>query len=456
MTDPEIARDTGQTDRPPVVIVGAGMAGLVAAVALHEAGVPVQVFEASDGVGGRVRSDQHDEGYVLDRGYQVLLDAYPSARRWIDHDALVLGKFDAGALLWTGRRLLPLANPLRRPSALPRDLTTRAIPLMDKLRLARLGAEVALAPWQSANQAATSLGNDMAAAEYLWSRGFSEALVDRFARPFWGGITLDPHLAGSSGPLLFTMKMFLRGSAVLPNHGVGAMPAQLLKRLPADVVSLETPVTSVVVEDGRTTGVRVARRKVPAAAVIVATDPVTAAKLSGVRALATAAEGLPSVTVFLAGERDPGTGPRIVLDATRRLLVNEIAPLSAAQPSYAPPGRHLIAAVIVGDAARSSDIEMLGKRARNDVATMLGHQPSDWRILATVEVPFSQFAQPPGIYRRLPGNVTPTRGLFLASEATVDSSYNGALLSGETVAGIVRRELAFSANNSREEHDATR
>jgi phytoene dehydrogenase-like protein len=429
----------------PVVIVGAGVAGLVAAVALHEAGVPVHVFEAEDRVGGRMRTDRHADGYILDRGYQVLLDAYPAARRWIDHDALDLGRFDAGVLLWTGRRLVPLANPWRHPSALPRDLTAPVFPLTDKIRLAALAARAALAPWQSANQAATALGQDVSAAEYLWAQGFSERFVDRFARPFWGGVTLDPHLAGSSGPLLFTLKMFLHGSAALPKEGVGAMPAQLLARLPVETVSLKSRVTSVVVEDGRAVGVRVARRKVPAAAVIVAADPVAAAHLAEAPALANAGQGLPSLTVYLGGERDPGTGPRIVLDATRRLLVNEIAPLSAAQPSYAPPGRHLIAAAIVGEAADTDDLDAVAMRARDDAATMLGHDASDWTILQVDRVPFSQFAQLPGIYRRLPGNVTPTRGLFLASEATVDSSYNGAMLSGEAAAAIAQRELAFAA-----------
>ena len=448
MTSSESIGTDNAGERLPVVIVGAGMAGLVAAVALHEAGVPVRVFEEADGVGGRIRTDRHDEGYLLDRGYQVLLDAYPAASRWVDHDALGLGRFDAGALLWTGRRLLLLADPLRHPTALPRDLTAPAFPVPDKLRLAMLAAQAALAPWQSANQAATSLGKDVPAAEYLWARGFGEAFVDRFARPFWGGITLDPHLAGSSGPLLFTLKMFLRGSAALPKDGVGAMPAELLARLPAASVSLESRATSVVIEDGRATGVRVARRKVPAAAVIVATDPVTAASLTGAPALANAGQGLPSLTVYLGGERDPGTGPRIVLDATRRMLVNELAPLSAAQPSYAPAGRHLIAAAIVGEAAESDDLDAVATQARADAATMLGHAPEDWTVLRVDRVPFSQFAQPPGIYRRLPGNVTPTRGLFLASEATVDSSYNGAVLSGEAAAAIVQRELEFAARES--------
>jgi phytoene dehydrogenase-like protein len=443
MTSSTSTDNEHSADRLPVVVVGAGIAGLVAAVTLHEAGVPVHVFEAADGVGGRIRTDRHAEGYLLDRGYQVLLDAYPAARRWIDHDALDLGRFEAGALLWTGRRLVPLANPLRHPTALPRDLTAPVFPLADKIRLAAMAAHAALAPWQSANQAATSLGMDVSAAEYLWARGFSEQFVDRFARPFWGGITLDPHLAGSSGPLLFTLKMFLLGSAAVPKDGIGAMPAQLLARLPAGSVSLDSRVTSIVVEHGRAAGVRVARRKIPAAAVIVAADPVTAASLTGASALSNASHGVPSLTVYLGGERDPGTGPRIVLDATRRLLVNELAPLSAAQPSYAPPGRHLIAAAIVGEAADADDLDSVALQARDDAATILGHAPDDWTILRVDRVPFSQFSQPPGIFRRLPGNVTPTPGLFLASEATVDSSCNGAMLSGEAAAAIVQRELSF-------------
>jgi phytoene dehydrogenase-like protein len=238
--------------------------------------------------------------------------------------------------------------------------------------------------------------------------------------------------------------MFLRGSAVLPADGAGAMPAQLLARLPADTIALDSRVTSILVEDGRATGVRVARRKVPASAVIAATDPATLAKLTELPGLAAVQEGLPSLTVYLAGTRPPSTGPRLVLDATRRLVVNHLAPLSEVQPAYAPEGQHLLAAVVIGEAAKG-DPEKIASQARDEAAAMLGHQPKDWRVLETVSVPFSQFAQPPGIYRRLPGNVTPIRGLFLASEATVDSSYNGAISSGETAADIARRELAFAA-----------
>jgi phytoene dehydrogenase-like protein len=424
------------------------MAGLTAAAALFASGVPVRVYEASDGVGGRVRSDVHAEGFILDRGYQVLLDAYPAARRWVDHDALRVGKFDAGALLWTGKRLIPLADPIRHPGNALRDLTTGVFPASDKIRFAALAAQAGRAGWQTANDAATSLGNDMCASEYLWSRGFSERFVDRFARPFWGGITLDPHLTGSAGPLLFTTKMFMHGRAVLPETGVAAMPRQLAARMPAGTVSLNSPVSAVVVEDGRATGVRVGGETVMAEAVIVACDPPSAASLMPQWRLLTTGPGLPSVTVYLASDRRPTVGPRLILDATRQLAVSTLSPVSQVQPAYAPSGQHLLAAEVVGELAYVSELDALAERARRESTLMIGAEAQDWRVLEVTRIPYSQFSQPPGIYRRLPGNVTPLPGLYVASEATVDSSYNGAMTSGETVAGIVKRELALSARVS--------
>lgn len=432
----------------PVIIVGAGLAGLTAAVALHEAGVPVHVYEAADVVGGRVRTDRHAEGFLLDRGFQVLFDAYPAVRRWVDVNRLRPRAFDAALHVWTGRRLVPLADPLRHPAGALRDLSTSLISSGDKVRLARLAFEAGNAPWESARDAAASLSQDVTAAEYLWARGFSEAFIARLARPFWGGITLSPHLEGSAGPLLFTLKMLARGSAVLPAGGLGALPAQLLERLPTDALSLNAPVTSVVTEDGRAVGVRVARRKIAASAVIVATDAAAAAKLTGLESRELLRSGPGCTTIYLAGTRRPRTGPRLVIDATRQLTVNHLAPVSETQPTYAPAGLHLVAAVVVGERAASHDLEALGELVRNDAATMLGDAPGSWRVLEVMQTPHAQFAQPPGVYARLPGNLTPVRGLVLASEATVDSSQNGAMRSGETAADVVKRELALRALGS--------
>ena len=79
-----------------VVIVGGGLAGLACALALQEGGVSSVILEASDGVGGRVRTDRH-EGFLLDRGFQVLLNNYPECRRILDYDALKLKPFFPGA-----------------------------------------------------------------------------------------------------------------------------------------------------------------------------------------------------------------------------------------------------------------------------------------------------------------------------------------------------------------------
>ncbi len=438
--------EMGISDRSnlPVVVVGAGMAGLTCAAALHAAGRDVVVLEAADGVGGRVRTDRHPEGFLLDRGFQVLLSAYPAARRWIDLDALAPCPLDAGAHVWDGHRRLPLADPRRHPGALPRDLTTPLFLASDKARLAMLGMRSLLAPWSSAAEAAGDPAADTSAAEALWGSGLSRAFVDRFARAFWGGILLDRTLGTSAGPLRFTLKMFLQGPAVLPSGGIGAMPEQLRSRLPAESIRFHQSVDAIVIDGGEATGVRVGGETQPASAVVVATDPPSARRLTGISSLPGIDQGVGSTTVYLTGERHPGIGPRLLLDGTGRLSVNHLAPLSVVAPSYAPPGRHLLAAVVLGEAQAASD-ELLGRRVRDDTATMLGQDPSAWTPLAVVRVPFAQYPQPPGIYGRLPANRTETPGLFLASEATVDSSYNGAILSGEAAAAAVIDALANPA-----------
>lgn len=426
---------------PPVIIVGGGMAGLTAALSLFRAGRPVRLYEAAHSVGGRLKSRVTDQGFILDQGFQVLFDAYPAPKRWVDVSLLKPGAFDSGALIWTGRRRVPIANPLRHPAAIVRDITTRLLTPEDKLRLAALAAEVVRAPWQSANDAASAQGKDRAAVEYFWERGFSERFVNHFARPILGGSTFDPHLTQSTGPSLFLLKMLVQGAAILPAGGVAALPASLANQLPVGAVTTNARVDEIVFEEGRATGVRIDGEVLPAAHVVLATDPATAARLAPVATLGAVQETIGGATVFLTGARRPPTGSRLVLDGTRSLLVNEIAPVSEVQPAYAPPGRHLVAARILGNTGM--DPHEMSERARLDVATMLQDAPGAWSVLEVIRTPHAQFAQPPGIYRRLPPNRTPVAGLTLASEATVDSSYNGAMISGETAAAIVNREMAF-------------
>ncbi|MEJ7762605.1 MAG: NAD(P)/FAD-dependent oxidoreductase [Thermomicrobiales bacterium] len=447
-----------ETLHAPIVVVGAGMAGLTCAVELARAGRHVLVLEASDGVGGRVRTDRHRDGFLLDRGFQVLLEAYPAVRRQVDIDELRPRAFDAGALIWTGRRLVPLADPLRHPGAALRDLTSPVVGARDAARLAALGARARLAGWETAAAAAADGGEDRSSLDELRARGFSQPFIDRFARPFWGGILLRPGLETSAGTLRFTTKMFLQGRGILPEAGMQALPEALARRLPLGAIRLHRPVEAIVLRDGRAVAVRVGGRGhgevVPASAVVVATDPPAARRLTGLETIP--AEGVPSTTVYLtnrrAGGPPPPLGRRLTLDGTGTLAVNNLGALSTVAPSYAPVSRHLLSAVVLGEWAGNPDDEAVIRRARDDSARMMGHDPAEWEALGLVRVPFSQYAQPPGIFSRLPGVRTPTAGLYLASEATVDSSYNGAITSGEAAAAAILRDVPRAGVGGR--HDA--
>ena len=79
----------------------------------------------------------------------------------------------------------------------------------------------------------------------LRKRGFSDALVEGFFRPFLGGVFLDPELQPSSASLDFLFRMFARGDAALPAAGMGAIGAQLAAGLAPGTLRLRAPVARV-------------------------------------------------------------------------------------------------------------------------------------------------------------------------------------------------------------------
>src|SRR5689334_9769282 len=121
-------------DNLDVIIIGAGLAGLTAAKLLKAAGKSVKILEASDRPGGRVRTEEVD-GFLLDRGFQVLLTAYPETKRFLDYDALELQNFDPGALILNETGTTKIGDPLRQPGALISTLASSAGTLADKFRM---------------------------------------------------------------------------------------------------------------------------------------------------------------------------------------------------------------------------------------------------------------------------------------------------------------------------------
>jgi phytoene dehydrogenase-like protein len=233
--------------------------------------------------------------------------------------------------------------------------------------------------------------------------------------------------------------MFAEGAAILPNDGMQALPAAIAERHADALVRLNTPVEHIVIDDGRATAVVAGGETVDASAVVVATDGPVAKTLTGIETIPT--EGLGCTTVYLAGSTDPGIGKTLLLNGSGFGGVNHIAPLSNVAPSYAPQGKHLIAAVLLDTPdLRHRNPDSLNQLARAEAARMLGQAIEDWEVIATVTVPFAQFRQSPGFVAHLPRNRTETLGLYLAGEYTVDSSINGAIQSGTNAAGAILRD----------------
>jgi len=101
---------------PQVLIIGAGLSGLACALKLLKAEIPFLLLEASDAPGGRVRTDEAD-GFLLDRGFQVYLDAYPEAGKVLDLPALDLRPFSPGAIVFRRGKMHRVMDVFRRPGS---------------------------------------------------------------------------------------------------------------------------------------------------------------------------------------------------------------------------------------------------------------------------------------------------------------------------------------------------
>jgi phytoene dehydrogenase-like protein len=406
------------------IVVGAGLAGLTCAKVLHERGHEVSVFEASDGVGGRVRTDERN-GFLLDRGFQVYFTSYPAARKHLDHDALDLRTFDPGAIIRRGRENTVLSDPLRDPKALLPTLVSDAATLGDRVRTVTVAAEEV--PGNAVSVGAMNGGRDKSTLEYLRDAGFSERFIDSFFRPFFGGVLLNRELASSSRVFRFVFKMLATGRTVVPARGMGEIPRQLASSLPDATVRLDSPVEALLRGDGRVRGVRVGGEEHEADAVVVATDAPAAGRLSG--------ESVPEESVgevcLYYETSGLGSGRKVVLNAEKGAFINNAVEISNVSEHYAPPGRHLLYAITLGGFDLAD--EELYRRGIEDLATW--YSEADLVPLGLRRIPFGQFFQPPGIHESLPENRTGTPGLVLAGEYTEDASINGAMLSGERAAG---------------------
>ena len=416
--------------RHDVLIVGAGLAGLCCARTLHRHGVSFKVIEASDGVGGRVRTDVVD-GFLLDRGFQVLLTAFPEARRVLDYDALDLRPFYRGALVRFDGAFHRVADPVRDPRAVPAMLASPIGSVTDKLRVLALRRRV-----RSGTLDDLWARDEISTAEALAERyGFSDAIRRRFFEPFLGGVLLDRELNASSRAFEFYVRMFAEGEAAVPAGGMQQIPAQLAAGLPDHSVQLNTRVQHVgagtlTLEDGD---------RVDAAAVVVATDgPELAYLIGGFDPTASRSV----FSLYYAAAEAPVEEPILVLDGERGGPVNHLAVMSVVAPSYAPDGRALVSVSVLGNPSRPDAEVEAGVRAH--LRRWYGERVDGWQHLKSYRIVHAQPGQKPGALSPPERPARLADGLYLAGDHRTNASIDGAMRAGRLAAEAVLKDLGIS------------
>ncbi|UOQ97854.1 FAD-dependent oxidoreductase [Hymenobacter sp. 5317J-9] len=424
----------------PIIIIGAGMAGLACATWLHRAGRPVRVLEAGDAVGGRVRTDLTPEGFRLDRGFQVLQTNYPEARRLFDYGALKLRAFRSGAVIrLPNGQETTLENPLQRPLAAFSALSSPIGTLPDKLRILSLVRHVLkYKPEELLARPATDT------LTFLQRYGWSEQMIDSFFKPFFGGVFLDRELTTASNFFEFVFQQFVTGEAAVPALGMQQLPEQLAARLPAGAVQLNAPVAAIV--DG--SQVRLTSGKVlNASAIVLATDGLTSLRLLAGRSgnpddsISTEAASFPTAarittcTYFATpGGHSPGRNDKLLrLNASSNALAHNVAFPADVSGDYAPAGRSLVSVSTHGE--RSLGEAELTAGLREELAAWFGPAARQWEHLRTYRIAAALPVYLAGQPVRQPLKLA--ENLFRCGDWAAYPSLNAALATGREVAEII-------------------
>ena len=411
---------------PKITIIGAGISGLSAAVYLHRQGFEIQILEASDRAGGRIKTNIVD-GFRLDHGFQVLLTAYPEAKALLDYKALNLKAFLPGATVLHDGGIFEIADPFRRPSATFATVFAPVGSLKDKintfvLKLKLLRKSI---PEIFSQPEKTSLAQ-------LQNYGFSQKMIRLFYKPFFSGIFLENDLKTPNRMFDFVMKMFSEGDATIPELGMEEIPKQLVNMLPANCISYNSKVskidnTTIFCENGNSFGTDKIIIATEATGFIQNYIPVAKTKSHAV------------TNVYFEAIVPPTSKAVVILNASaNKKYVNNITILTNVSKAYASKGKVLISVSVNGIPAEN-DLE-LANLMKTEIQPWFA-EAKNWIFIKAYrinyglpnldtlsdEIDSSQFKIKENIY--------------VCGDFMLNGSLNAAMKSGRLVAELIASEL---------------
>ncbi|MCF8322465.1 MAG: FAD-dependent oxidoreductase [Flavobacterium sp.] len=411
--------------KPTITIIGAGISGLTAAVYLYQKGYKVQILEASERAGGRIKTDIID-GFRLDRGFQVLLTEYPETKALLDYKKLNLKRFLPGAnVLYDGGQF-EIADPFRRPTAVFATLFAPVGNLKDKINTFFLKNKLV-----KITIPAIFKQPETDTISQLKNYGFSSKMIDRFYKPFFSGIFLENDLKTSSNMFDFVMKMFSEGDAAIPELGMEEIPKQLVEMLPENSIKYNVKVSAIEnntisCEDGTT---------FQADKIIIATEAIG---LAGNYISKTKQNFHQVTTMYFEASIAPTQKAVVVLNASKdKKWVNNLTVLSNISNEYAPKGKVLISISYNGIPA--IDDATLSENMKAELKQWYGNQVNYWKLLKTYRINYALPNQEKVSNEVSNSEIKINDNLFICGDYLLNGSINAAMKSGRMVAELIAR-----------------